>query len=462
MTCCIGSVGQRLRRVPSSWIRAARTQRCRPLAPTRPTDADVTLDYVGSVANAATVIAALHRGEKRLVFCDSRAQAESLAIELRAREVTTFVSHSSLAPEERRRSEQAFAEARDCVVVATSTLELGIDVGDLDRVIQIDAPRTVASLLQRLGRTGRRPGSTRNMLLLATRDASFLQAAGLLRLWESGFVEPIVPPESPRHIAAQQLLALALQQGSFGRNSWRSWWGDLPVMQSADEILTYLVDEGFFDADGDLLFIGRQSEQHFGRRHFMELTSVFTADPELAVVHGRTQIGSVDPTTLTVRIPEGAPRIVALAGRAWVVTHVDWRRRTVSVVPHEGRGRSRWVGQPSGLSGHLARSMRAVLLGDDPQTPLSRRAVTALGRLRIDLGATVHTEGTVLQREASASRWWTYGGTRANASLAASLAADGLEATCGRDRCGHRHPGQRGGRPGCPSPPSRRGSRDHA
>ena len=267
------------------------------------------------------------------------------------------------------------------------------------------------------------------MLLLATRDASFLQAAGLLRLWESGFVEPIVPPESPRHIAAQQLLALALQQGSFGRNSWRSWWGDLPVMQSADEILTYLVDEGFFDADGDLLFIGRQAEQHFGRRHFMELTSVFTADPELAVVHGRTQIGSVDPTTLTVRIPEGAPRIVALAGRAWVVTHVDWRRRTVSVVPHEGRGRSRWVGQPSGLSGHLAQAMRAVLLGDDHETPLSRRATTALGRLRIDLGATVHTEGTVLQREASASRWWTYGGTRANASLAASLAADGLEVT---------------------------------
>ena len=123
-----------------------------------PPPADVTLDYVGSVVNAAKVIAALHGGEKRLVFCDSRAQAEQLAIALRAREITTFVSHSSLSAEERRRSEQAFAEARDCVVVATSTLELGIDVGDLDRVIQIDAPRTVASFLQRLGRTGRRPG----------------------------------------------------------------------------------------------------------------------------------------------------------------------------------------------------------------------------------------------------------------------------------------------------------------
>ena len=54
---------------------------------------------------------------------------------------------------ERRRSEEAFAEARDCVIVATSTLELGIDVGDLDRVIQVGAPRTVASFLQRLGWT---------------------------------------------------------------------------------------------------------------------------------------------------------------------------------------------------------------------------------------------------------------------------------------------------------------------
>ncbi len=223
-----------------------------------PAPTDVTLDYVGSVPNAATVIAALHGGEKRLVFCDSRAQAENLALELRARDVTTFVSHSSLSAEERRRSEQAFAEARDCVVVATSTLELGIDVGDLDRVIQLDAPRTVASFLQRLGRTGRRPGTTRNMLLLATRDDALLQAAGLLRLWGESFVEPVTPPERPLHIAAQQLLALALQEGSFGRNGWRAWWGDLGAMDGAERVLSHLLDAGFLDSDGDLLFIGRR------------------------------------------------------------------------------------------------------------------------------------------------------------------------------------------------------------
>lgn len=83
---------------------------------------EVELDYVGSLDNAAKLIATLHRGEKRLVFCDSRAQVEQLGAALRAREVTVFLSHASLSVDERTRSEQAFAEARDCVIVSTSTL----------------------------------------------------------------------------------------------------------------------------------------------------------------------------------------------------------------------------------------------------------------------------------------------------------------------------------------------------
>ncbi|SCD81406.1 ATP-dependent helicase Lhr and Lhr-like helicase [Streptomyces sp. di188] len=66
---------------------------------------------------------------------------------------------------------------------APSTLELGIDVGDLDRVIQLDAPARVASFLQRLGRTGRRPGTRRNCLFLALDDEGFLAAAALLLAW---------------------------------------------------------------------------------------------------------------------------------------------------------------------------------------------------------------------------------------------------------------------------------------
>ena len=123
--------------------------------PTEP-KLDLQLDYVGSIANAAKVIAALHRGEKRLVFADSKRLVEMLGAELRERGVTTHLVHASLSLDERRRAEEAFAQGRDCVIVSTSALELGIDVGDLDRVIQLNAPPTVASFLQRLGRSGRR------------------------------------------------------------------------------------------------------------------------------------------------------------------------------------------------------------------------------------------------------------------------------------------------------------------
>jgi Helicase conserved C-terminal domain/DEAD/DEAH box helicase len=94
---------------------------------------DVTADHVGSVHNAITVITRLYRGERRLVFANTRTRVEKVAAGLRAAGVRTFVSHASLSFDERRRAEAAFAEEPDCVIVSTSTLELGIDVDDLDR-----------------------------------------------------------------------------------------------------------------------------------------------------------------------------------------------------------------------------------------------------------------------------------------------------------------------------------------
>jgi len=92
------------------------------------TNADVTADYVGSINNAVTVISRLHRGERRLVFADSRTRVEEIAAGLRVAGVRTFVSHASLSLDERRQAESAFVEEPDCVIVATSTLELGLDL----------------------------------------------------------------------------------------------------------------------------------------------------------------------------------------------------------------------------------------------------------------------------------------------------------------------------------------------
>ena len=394
---------------------------------------DITIDYVGSIDNAATVVASLHGGEKRLVFSDSRSQAEDMARALRDRGITTFVSHSSLSTDERHRSEQAFAEARDCVVVATSTLELGIDVGDLDRVIQLEAPRTVASFLQRLGRTGRRAGSTRSCLFLATREDSLLRAAALTRLWGTGFVEPVLPPPHPRHIAAQQFLALALQEGQFGSRTWHQWWGNLAVMTDGQEILNHLAGNGFLDEDSGMLFIGQQAERHFGRRHFMDLLAVFTADPEMKVLLGRRDLGSVSPLTVTSRLADGEPRLLVLAGRTWLVTSIDWRRRTINVVEHAGAGRSRWAGGTPDIGYELVQSVRQVLLGDDPPVELSHRAASALERVRAERAADVDPDGTVVQQHGHTCLWWTFAGTKANSSIAAALDASGIQTRPGAE-----------------------------
>ncbi|HUZ54486.1 MAG TPA: DEAD/DEAH box helicase [Streptosporangiaceae bacterium] len=386
-----------------------------------PPPGDVELDYVGSVSNAATVIAALHRGEKRLVFCDSRQLVEEIGAALRERGVTTFLSHASLPAGDRRRAERAFAEARNCVIVATSTLELGIDVGDLDRVIQVNHPPSVAAFLQRTGRTGRREGTSRNCLFLAVDTGSLLWSAGLLQLWGQGYVEPVVAPPQPRHIVAQQLLALCLQEHRIGSRLWAEAWNGLaPFDRSAEPILRYLVEQGFIDQDGELLFIGPAAEQRFGHRHFMGMTAVFTAPPQFTVLSGRQEIGRTDPMLLTERTD--GPRLLLLGGRSWKVTWTDWKRRRCYVEPAVGGGKARWLTHGvSGASFALARAVREVLLGADPPVALTQRAKGNLAEVRDEHMPAVHPGGTVMARTGEDARWWTWAGYRANATLAATL-----------------------------------------
>ncbi|MFI6824091.1 DEAD/DEAH box helicase [Micromonospora sp. NPDC050187] len=388
----------------------------------QPPPGRIELDYVGSLVNAATVIAALHAGEKRLVFCESRQTVEELGQLLREKGVTTFLSHASLSAEERRRSEEAFAEARDCVIVSTSTLELGIDVGDLDRVIQIDAPGTVASFLQRIGRTGRRTGSVRNCLFLCRSGEELVRAAALLLLWGRNWVEPVVAPPEPRHIVAQQILALCLQEHRVGDRIWAQEWNGLsPFGPDADPILRHLVEHGYLDADGGLLFIGPEAERRFGRRHFMEMTAVFTGPPEFTALHGRAELGRIDPSLLTDEVP--GERRLLLGGRSWRVTYVDWRRRRCFVEPADGGGRARWTSSGWVGSGFaLTRAMREVLLGADPPVSLTARARSRLTLERDDRDMLVHPGGSLVVRDRRGDlRWWTWAGLRANATLAATM-----------------------------------------
>lgn len=391
-------------------------------------ESEVTLDYVGSMENAATVISRMHRGEKRLVFLESRRRAEELAFLLRERDVQTYVSHSSLSVDERRRSEQAFAEAQNTVIVATSTLELGIDIGDLDRMIQIDSPKTVSSFLQRLGRTGRRAGGTRNALFLATNLDGLLDAAALLLLWRRGFVEDVTAPPHPRHLASQQLLALALQEGRFGPSAMGDWWGDLPLMADGPEVLDYLRSANFLIEDSGLLSIGPRAEEEFGKRNFIELLSSFVAAPELRVVAGTKEIGFVSPLSLPAPTDRELKPLI-LAGRGWHIRDVDWERFTVWVEEVPTKGDVKWPSDAIALSYEMTQARREVLLGQTPDVGLSKRVPQALDRLRDDHADEVSSRGLVVWRRADSQRVWTWAGLKANATLLAGLGqeAKGVE-----------------------------------
>ena len=389
-----------------------------------PATADVALDYVGSLQNAAVVISRLHRGEKRLVFVDSRAQAEQLGTVLRGLQTNTFVTHSSLSPEQRHQAEEAFASRADCVIVATSVLELGIDVGDLDRVIQIDSPRTVASFLQRMGRTGRRAGTTRNCLFLATKEDSLVQAAGLIDLWSEGYIEPILPPPLPYHILSQQLMALALQTKGVGKGDWFTWLQGVPGFaaippEHREQLVGWMLDKQILWDDEGILWLGREGEKTFGRKNFLELFSVFTSPPLFSILHGRQELGYVDESTFLGKVD--GPRVLLLGGRGWLVNHIDWQRRIAYVEATDDKGRSRWKGAPDGLGFRLAQAIKRVLARDSMRECWSRRAQDQINSMRQDY-PWIDGDCTVLLSGAEGhSTWWTFGGVRANAALANEL-----------------------------------------
>lgn len=387
---------------------------------------DVQVDYVGSLANAARVIGLLHRGEKRLVFCDSRSRVEQLAVHLRQSGVETFVSHSSLGIEERRQAEGAFAQRQNCVIVATSALELGLDVGDLDRVIQIDAPGTVSSFLQRMGRTGRRSDTHPNCLFLATSDDGLLRAAALVELWQRGYVEPVEAPPCPYHILAQQLMALVLQERGIGQAEWFRWIDAVSgfavmAQENVSALLGYMLEKGILWSDNGILGFAPEGESVFGRRNFMDLLSVFTSPPLFRVLFGQKELGFVHESTFYRR--EEGPTALVLAGRSWKTTHLDWKRRIAHVEPTEERGRSRWLGEGWMLSQPMCQSMRRILASDEASLTWSHRAVERFGELR-DQHPWVSVDSTSLVRHANGGiRWWTFAGGIANRLLAEALKA---------------------------------------
>ena len=390
---------------------------------------ELRLDHVGSLTNAATMIEKLHPGQKRLVFVDSRSKAEQLGHELTQRKVLTYVMHGSLSASQRRDAEHAFVQGSDCVIVATSAMELGIDIGDLDRVLQIDSPASVASFLQRMGRTGRREAAP-NCTFLTIKDSSALHAAALLRLYRRSYVEAVRPSRRAFHILAHQLMAIAVQLGGVSRLDWYSWidgatsFADIESTEREVLVDNMLAHEILADQAGKL-WLGPKGERKYGTANFRELYAVFDVPRLINVRSGAEEIGTVDATFLANMLEskrdgksEGA---FTLGGKAWEIISVEWERGLCSVRPAAEGKAPRWSGGGSFLSYELCQAMREVLVDDEVDPAWSKRMSDVIEAQRAEFAFLRDGEAAPLMRNAGDFEWFTYAGGAANLLLARVL-----------------------------------------
>jgi ATP-dependent Lhr-like helicase len=157
------------------------------------------------------LLAQVRAHRSTIVFVNSRRGAERLALRLNelAGEEISRAHHGSLAREERTVVEEMLKAGELPCLIATSSLELGIDMGAVDLVLQVESPKSVARGLQRIGRAGHSVGDTSKGRIFPKFRADLLECAVVVKLMREGRIEPTVVPRNALDVLAQQIVAIA-------------------------------------------------------------------------------------------------------------------------------------------------------------------------------------------------------------------------------------------------------------
>jgi ATP-dependent Lhr-like helicase len=353
---------------------------------------------VACIELARAILVSCH-GATNLVFANAKSYIEQIADALtdEAKRLgvndEVVVHHGSLSRERREYAEQRLRSDRPCTAVCSNTLELGIDIGEIDCVVQVDAPWSVASLVQRLGRSGRRPGQARKLrgFLVEDRPAAhddvwqqlrpgFMQAIAIIELMLEKFLEPPRTDRSHRSTLVHQLLSTLAETGGIQAAAlYRRLLGAgafAPMGQG--EFALLLRELGRRDlleqlADGSLV-LGLKGQKLVDHYSFY---AAFQGASEYRVVYGSDEIGML-PEQAIPPIDEH----VILAGRRWQVRDIDNERRQISVVPSKGR-RPPWFGAgPLDVHPAVHARMRELLCGDVVPTYLDDVAQEMLADAR--------------------------------------------------------------------------------
>jgi len=380
---------------------------------------------LGELARDAAQVA---KGAKSLFFCQSRAMTEAVAEFMRNTGTTVFVHHSAVSKEERALAEERFAHGSNACIVCTSTLELGIDVGDLDRVLQAEAPDTVSSFLQRMGRTGRREGRAANTTFFCETVDGVLQAIALVELAKAGLVESVEVEARCWPVLIHQLLAMALADGGIPPEDAWNHLSKVPDFQGIhraeyDRLLSWMIRDRSLLLVGGRLVLGPTAEKRYGRRHFMELFAVFTSPQSYAVRNAAGDPLGTLSQAFVDRLVEGVSCFL-LGGRAWAVVQIRHSERQIVVERAPTGKQPTWGGYlPVFLGPLVCRQMLAVLTStaDVPYlTPEARRVLTERREAMQDV---LEPEVGGIQVAEGELCWWTFAGGRINSTLRFALQA---------------------------------------
>ena len=357
-----------------------------------------TLGSVSSCDPAIDYIFEHTRGKKCLVFTNSREECESVCQQLRQlcenrHEPDRFlIHHGNLSASYRESAEQDMKDDDSLLsVCATATLELGIDVGRLERAFHIDAPFTVSGFLQRMGRTGRR-GDPSEMwfvmreerpearaMLPETLPWYLLQGIALVQLYvEERFVEPPRTHRLPFSLLYHQTMSTLASCGEMTPAELASRVLPLSCFHRITQddyrvLLRHLIENDHIQrTEGGGLVVGLTGERVVNNYKFY---AVFQENIEYTVRTGSEQLGTI------VKPPPVGDKI-AIAGRVWAVDEVDHLRREVWCTLVKGRIPAYFGDCAGDIHTHILERMFSVLAEEKTYPYMMRHAVDRLAEAR--------------------------------------------------------------------------------
>ncbi len=318
--------------------------------------------------------------KKSLVFSNSREETEYLCATLRQiakdrGEPDVFlIHHGNLSASLR---EEAEAKMKDeeifAVTCATVTMELGIDIGRLERVLQSQAPNSVTSFLQRLGRSGRRGEPPEMMMVFREEDPlpntplpqlipwELLRGIAIIQLYiEDRFIEPPTIRKMPMSLLFHQTLSVLAASGELTPRRLAERVLSLPPFSEVSRedyrtLMLSMLEHDFLEMTEEKgLIVGLAGERLLKSFKFY---AVFKDSEDFTVRAGSDEIG-----TITTPPPVGDR--FALAGRVWEVEELDIARHLIYVKPVDGKMEVSWPGDFGEIHTRVVERMRQVLAED--------------------------------------------------------------------------------------------------